>query len=142
VSGLRGSDGIVGQILGVHHVRVPVSDPWTSADWYVATLGFEAVLDLEESDGVVGVLLRHPGGTVLGLHRDPERAAAMAGFAVLGLTVADEAAIDLCAGLLDRLDVPRSPVKQGHLGWYFDIADPDGIVIRVHTSLVIDSDDT
>ena len=40
--------------LGLHHVRVPVTDPWASRDWYNDVFGFISVLDLEEEYEVSG----------------------------------------------------------------------------------------
>lgn len=60
-------------ISGVHSVRIPASDPWASRDWYVAVLAFESILDLEDADGLLGVLLRHRFGLEIALHHDPLR---------------------------------------------------------------------
>jgi hypothetical protein len=35
---------------------------------------------------------------------------------------------------LDRLRVEHSPITQGSLGWTLDIADPDGITIRLYSA--------
>lgn len=119
-------------VVGLHHVRLPVDDVWVSRDWYTAVLGFVAVLDVEEEDGPTGVVVRHPSGFVLGLHRDTARARALSGFAVLGLQVADRRALDAWAEHLDHLGVGHEPVAHGVLGWYVDVADPDGILVRLH----------
>jgi len=137
----RESITISEKILGMHHVRIPVSDPWRSRDWYISTFGFTAVLDLEDSDRVVGVLLRHPCGLVVSLHQDSSRAAAMAGFPLLGLTVADQMVVEECAAELTRLEQRHSRPQEGHVGWYVDVEDPDGIVVRLHSPTVIDSED-
>lgn len=126
---------------GLHHVRIPVSDAWRSRDWYVTALGFVPVLDLEEENGVVGVVLRHPEGLVVGLHQDPSRAAALAGFAVLGLGVADKGQLEQWAQYLDRLGAAHGPLEEGHLGWYLDVPDPDGIVVRFHSGSAPDAEE-
>jgi catechol 2,3-dioxygenase-like lactoylglutathione lyase family enzyme len=120
-------------IIGLHHIRVPVSDAWISRDWYAAVLGFQPVLDLEEENGVIGVVLRHDQGFVIGLHRDRSRAASLKGFAILGLTVEDRLELEHWAAALDRAGVRRGPLEEGHLGFYLDIPDPDGILVRLHT---------
>jgi len=123
-------------ILGPHHIRLPVSDAWVSRDWYTAILGFVAVLDLEEERGLVGVVLRHAAGLVVGLHQDPPRAMALRGFAVLGLGMADKDQLERWTEHLDRVGVSHGPIQEGHLGWYVDVPDPDGILTRFHTGVV------
>jgi hypothetical protein len=107
----------------------------------MAVLGFKPVLDLEEEDRVVGVVLRHDQGFVIGLHRDPPRAAALCGFAVLGLTVTDRRGLERWAGELDRAGVRRGQLEEGHLGFYLDIPDPDGILVRLHTGTGPDAEE-
>ncbi len=128
-------------ILGVHDVRIPVSDSWVSRDWYMSVLAFEPLLDLEEAAGVIGVVLRHPSGAVLGLHQDPPRAAAMRGFVTCVLAVADRAALEDAAGQLDAIGEAHTAISQGHLGWYLDLPDPDGIVVRLHTFTSVDAEE-
>jgi hypothetical protein len=128
-------------VLGLHHIRIPVSDAWVSRDWYMLVLRLKPLLHLEEEDGVVGVVLRHPRGFVIGLHRDPPRALALRGFAVLGLTIASRPELTRWAGVLDELDVAHHPIEEGHLGWYFDVPDPDGILVRFHTGTGPDAED-
>ena len=120
-------------VTGLHHVRFPVTDPQTSRDWYARVLGFVPVLDYERERGVIGVVCRHPTGLVIGLHRDPLRARALCGFAVLSLAVAAPDDLERWIEHLDRLSVPHGPIKEGHLGLYLEVPDPDGIVIRFHS---------
>lgn len=135
-------DGSLGSLISrIHHVRIPVSDPWVSRDWYSSALSFQPVLDLEDSDGVVGVLLRHSSGILLALHHDTEAAAVLRGFPILGLEVADVLTLRNCAARLERNGLAHSPLRQGHLGWYVDVPDPDGIVIRLHSETVIAAED-
>ena len=128
------------ELAGLHGVRIPVSDPLVSKDWYVTLLGLVPVLDLEEEEGVVGVVLRHPLGFVVGLHREPERAAALRRFAVLGLTVLDRQQLQALVDLLDGRGQAHGPIEAGHLGWYVDVPDPDGILLRFHTGSGITPD--
>lgn len=122
-------------------MRIPVVEPWVSRDWYVSVLGFQPVLDLQEAEGLVGVVLRHPTGFVVGLHQDPERARALAGFVILALAVADREGLQASAELLDRSRQQRSSIEEGHLGWYLDVADPDGVLIRLHTATAVDAEE-
>jgi catechol 2,3-dioxygenase-like lactoylglutathione lyase family enzyme len=128
-------------VFGVHDIRIPISDAWASRDWYMSVLGFEPVLDLQEADGLVGVVLRHPSDVTIGLHLDPRRASALKGFALLVLAVPDRAALEECGIDLNRIGQPHSPIAQGHLGWYLDVPDPDGILIRFHTQTSFDAEE-
>jgi hypothetical protein len=107
----------------------------------MSVLAFEPVLDLQEAEGLVGVVLRHPSDVTVGLHLDPRRAAALEGFALLVLAVPDRAALEQCAVDLDRISQPHSLIAQGHLGWYLDVPDPDGILIRFHTQTKFDAEE-
>ncbi len=127
-------------VAGLHHIRIPVTDPWVSRDWYMTTLGMVPMLHEEEEAEVVGVVLRHPEGFVIGLHRDTERAASLRGFAVLGLTLDDHNHLrQLCVRLEER-GIDHVPPEEGHIGWYVDVPDPDGILIRFHTGTAPDAE--
>jgi len=128
-------------IFGFHHVRVPVRDAWISRDWYMLVFGFVPLLDLEEEQGLVGVVLRHPLGFVLGLHQDATRATALRGFAVLGFSVGNQAGLQKWLEKLDHLGISHGPLEEGHLGWYMDVPDPDGILIRLHTGTAPDAEE-
>ncbi len=117
-------------IFGIHHVRLPVSDVMASRDWYIDVLGFEPLLVYEEEDGITGVALEHRSGVVIGLHEEPPRAAALAGFAVLALAVPD---IDRWVGHLAERGVPHGTLQDRHLGRCLQVTDPDGLVVELHT---------
>jgi catechol 2,3-dioxygenase-like lactoylglutathione lyase family enzyme len=121
-------------ILGLHHLRVPVSDVNRSRDWYCDVLGFSSILDREEADELVGVALLHPSGVVLGLHHDPPRAKALDGFALFALTLESRAELATWIRHLDSLDVTHSGVIEAHSGLLLQIEDPDRIVIELHTA--------
>jgi catechol 2,3-dioxygenase-like lactoylglutathione lyase family enzyme len=127
--------------MDLHNIRIPVTDPWVSRDWYMATLGLAPVLDEEEENEVVGVVLRHPSGLAIGLHRDPVRAAALRGFAVIGFRVDGSDQLRRLSVLLEDRGVSHQPPAQGHNGWYLDIPDPDGILIRFHTGSAPDAEE-
>jgi catechol 2,3-dioxygenase-like lactoylglutathione lyase family enzyme len=110
-----------------------VSDAAASRDWYMTVLGFEPVLDLEDELGVVGVVMRNRQGLTVGLHQDPSRAAALRDFAILGLTLPDRDRLNEWSTALDDVGIAHGQLQEGHLGWYMDLPDPDGILIRFHT---------
>ena len=122
-----------GPIAGLHHVRIPVAEPWRSREWYSAAFGFVPILDLERESGVIGVVVRHPSGLVVGLHADRDRAAALRGFAVLSLAVADPLQLEAWAVALDRDGIARGRIRVGHLGPYLEVPDPDGVLVRLHS---------
>lgn len=128
-------------LVGRHHLRLPVGDVWASRDWYSSVLGFDPVFDLEEESGPVGVILRHPSRIVLSCHLDGPRAAALAGFAVLGLQVADRGVLDDWCHHFDAVGQRHGPVSAGPLGWFVDVPDPDGIVVRLHSEPTPDPDE-
>jgi hypothetical protein len=107
----------------------------------MSVFGLEPLLDLQEESGLVGVVLRHPSGLVVGLHQDRVRAAGSRGFVVLTLTVADRTALHACAKQLDAIGQGHTDIEEGHLGWYLDVADPDGILIRLHTATAVDAEE-
>lgn len=110
-----------------------MSDPWNSRDWYVNVLDCSPLLDFEVERGVEGVVVRHPCGLLIGLHKDPRRAAALRGFALLGFSVPDRRALEEWTNRLDRRHVRHFAVTKGHLGWYLDVPDVDGVLVRFHT---------
>jgi catechol 2,3-dioxygenase-like lactoylglutathione lyase family enzyme len=117
-------------IVGFHHVRLPVTDVLTSRDWYIDTLGFQPMLVEENESGVVGTALQHPGGVVLGLHRDPARATALRGFVAVAFAVADLGA--WVVFLRSRNLMQGEPIDT-HLGRCVRSEDPDGILVELHT---------
>jgi len=132
-SGSRNEREDAPPILGLHHVRLPVSDVLLSRDWYCDVLGFEPMLDFEEEDRLVGVAVQHRVGVTLGLHLDPQRAAALNGFAVVALTVAGPVVLAEWSRRFDQLGVEHSPMVKDHGGWSMQLVDPDGIIVEFHT---------
>ena len=126
-------------IVGLHHVRVPVSDVLVSRDWYTDVLGFDPMLVSEEETSISGEALLHPSGLVVGLHTDPGAAAALKGFCVLGLGVDN---LPEWVDYLDRSDISHGPVELGPSGKHVCINDPDGLVVELHTLAQPSTEDT
>lgn len=114
----------------LHHVRLPVSNVLASRDWYVDVFGFQPILVAEEEDAVTGVVLEHPSGVVLGLHQDPNAAAALRRFVVIGLCVPN---VRVWIEYLDRRGVAHGKLEDLHLGRGIQVPDPDGILVELQT---------
>ena len=127
--------------MGLHHIRIPVTDPWVSRDWYMTAVGLRPLLHEEEENEVTGVVLVHPQGFVIGLHRDPDRASSLRGFALVGLSVDGLNQLHRLGARLDDLGIVHAPAARGHLGWYLDAPDPDGILLRFHTGATPDAEE-
>lgn len=120
---------------------LPVTDVSRSREWYESVLGVHTILDEETEEGVVEVTLEHPAGILLYLRSDPDRAAALRGFGVLSLDVGTRDELDRWAGRLDALGVTHGTPREAHLGWVMGVEDPDGMLVSLHTSEEVSSDD-
>jgi len=93
------------------------------------------MLDFEDEGGLVGTVLNHNSSAMtIGLHLDPERAAALSGFCLLALQVGDAPALYEWAEYLDGLGIGHSGVRDGHLGLLIEVPDPDGVLVQLHTA--------
>jgi catechol 2,3-dioxygenase-like lactoylglutathione lyase family enzyme len=127
-------DWAVGVVSGVHHVKLPVSDVARSVEWYGRAFGFARVWELREDGELRGAALRHPeSGLQLALRRDPERAAALAGFDTLCLAVGTRSDLDAVLDRLDEWGVDHGSPFAGRGGDAVDVPDPDGHLVRLHT---------
>jgi catechol 2,3-dioxygenase-like lactoylglutathione lyase family enzyme len=118
-------------VVGVHHVRLPVSDVLVSRDWYIDALGFQPLLAEEDESGVIGIVLHQPSGVVIGLHRDAVRAAALRGFVAVAFGVAD---LGAWVRFLESRGLLHAPPVDTHLGHCVRLQDPDGIIVELHTN--------
>ncbi|MCU1612991.1 MAG: hypothetical protein JWO98_531 [Frankiales bacterium] len=127
-------DWAVGAVSGLHHAKLPVSDVARSVEWYGRAFGFTRVWELREDGEVRGAALRHPeSGLQLALRRDPERAAALAGFDTLCLAVGTRSDLDAVLDRLDEWGVDHGSPFAGRGGDAVDVPDPDGHLVRLHT---------
>ncbi len=111
-----------------------MSDVTASADWYGEVFGLQVLLVEEEENEVVGIVFSlGEGSPSVGLHHDPHRAAALAGFCVVAITVDSRTALSDWDSWLNQIDAVHSPMVQGVLGWYIDISGPDGLIVQLHT---------
>jgi len=114
-------------------LRIPVSDVSASADWYSEVFGLSVLLVEEEQNRVVGAVLSGPERPSLGVHLDPARARALAGFSLVELAVASREALSKWDSWLEEIGVTHTGVVEGPLGWYIDVPDPDGLIVQLHT---------
>lgn len=126
----------VSALAGIHHVKLPVTDPAASRDWYSRVLGFVTEIEFVEDDRLMGVAMIHPTtNTRLAVRRDRERAAALAGFDPVALAVDTRDDLDAWQRHLDQQATPHDPIAEAHIGWIITgIHDPDGIEIRIYTN--------
>jgi catechol 2,3-dioxygenase-like lactoylglutathione lyase family enzyme len=132
-------------IIGVHHVKFPVSDLQRSRDWYERVLGLQVLVDFPGDDGVVrglAGLLTGPAPVAIGLREHPAAAAGAVGFDPVSFAIADRDAAMAWARHLDDLGVEHSEVSEGTQGWTLDIPDPDGIIIRLYSADRAEVDNT
>lgn len=119
--------------LGIRHVRIPVSDVTASTDWYTEVFGLSVLLVEEEEYQVVGAVLSTPDIPSLGLHLDPSRAVALAGFSLVELAVESREALSKWDSWLEEVGAVHGGMVEGPLGWYIDVSDPDGLIVQLHT---------
>ena len=124
-------------IIGIHHVKFPVSDLQRSREWYERVLGLQVLVDFPDADGVVrglaGLLPDVQPPLAIALRENFSAAAGNNGFDPVSFAIADREAADAWAERLDSLGIQHTPVLQGSLGWVLDMTDPDGTVIRLYS---------
>jgi len=122
-------------LAGFHHVKLPVSDVQASRQWYSAVLDLSVKIEFVEEGVVRGVALTDSAGSLdLALRHDPARAAALAGFDLVALSVPSRDAVQAWRRRLDELNQPHGGVVTGHAGGsvLVGLHDPDGIEIRLY----------
>jgi catechol 2,3-dioxygenase-like lactoylglutathione lyase family enzyme len=124
----------VGEILGIHHVKVPVSDLVRSRAWYERVFDLEPLVEFRDDDGVVrGVSYRSKGDLSLALRENGEAAKGAAGFDFFAIMLYGRPDIESWATRLDELGVARSEIIEATIGFVLTFEDPDGIQLRFYT---------
>jgi catechol 2,3-dioxygenase-like lactoylglutathione lyase family enzyme len=124
-----------GEILGVHHVKIPVSDLVRSRAWYERVLDLEVLREFrDDADGVVrGVTYRSKGDLALALREHSATARGIAGFDFFAMMLAGRADVDAWVSRLDDLGVAHSEIIEAEIGFILSFHDPDGIELRFYT---------
>jgi catechol 2,3-dioxygenase-like lactoylglutathione lyase family enzyme len=124
-------------LVGIHHVKFPVTDLTRSRAWYERVFGLRPVLEFrDDHDGVVrGVGYDVPGVPDLqvALRENPGASRGIAGFDPVSFAIADRGAAEAWVARLDELGVDHSPVIDATVGWLVVFHDPDGTEIHLYT---------
>ncbi|MGZ4674770.1 MAG: VOC family protein [Ilumatobacteraceae bacterium] len=128
-------DWAAGDLVGVHHVMIPVSDVERSREWYARAFGLEAQ---PSSTGVdtdeVGMV--HPSVPIeVVLRHDPPRARALAGFGVISFAVGTIEDLEAQVQHLDAHGIAHGAPTTSVSGAHIDVVDPDGLVVQLTTLL-------
>lgn len=123
------------EIVGIHHVKFPVSDLETSRRWYEQVFGTRVALEFRDDAAgpVRGVALEPVSGVVIALREHPAAASALAGFDPVSFAVADRGAAEQWIEHLDGLRIDHSPVIDATIGWLVVFHDPDGVELHLYT---------
>ena len=122
-------------LLGIHHVKLPVSNLARSQGWYDRVLGLETVIEFVEDGVLRGVALGRDGRRPeIALRHDPDRARALSGFDAVALLVPSRDDVQRWSTRLDDLGEQHGGLVQGHSGGavLVGLRDPDGIEIRLY----------
>jgi catechol 2,3-dioxygenase-like lactoylglutathione lyase family enzyme len=136
-------DWALEEVAGLYHVKLPVADVTRSRDWYQLAFGLVVEREFQEGARLAGVSLIHPTSPLrIALREDPVRAAALAGFDAVALTVATPADLQALLHKLDGLGIVHGEPVTGPAGVVVDVPDPDGIHVRLFTLQHDNSDAT
>lgn len=125
----------VGEILGVHHIKIPVSDLVRSRAWYERVFDLEVLREFrDDDDGVVrGISYRSQGDLAIALREHPGAANGISGFDPFAIMLRGRADIEHWVSRLDELGVSHSDVIEAAIGYILPFADPDGLQLRFYT---------
>ena len=125
----------LGEILGLHHVKIPVSDLRVSREWYERVFELETLTEFrDDEDGVVrGVVYRAKGDLVLSLRENKAAAKGVAGFDPFAIMLRGRADLDVWEQRLESLGVEHEPIVEATIGYIMAFDDPDGLQLRFYT---------
>jgi catechol 2,3-dioxygenase-like lactoylglutathione lyase family enzyme len=125
----------VGRILGVHHIKIPVTDLARSREWYERVFDLEPLMEFrDEADGIVrGVSYRSKGDLALSLRENARAAVGISGFDPFAIMLRGRADIEHWAQRLDDMAVAHSTIIEAAIGCIMMFHDPDGLELRFYT---------
>jgi len=125
----------VGEILGLHHIKIPVLDLPTSRSWYERVFDLEPLTEFrDDEDGAVrGVSYRAKGDLMLSLRENVAAAKGYAGFDPFAIMLRGRADIEHWARRLDELGVSHSEIVEAAIGYIMRFDAPDGLELRFYT---------
>lgn len=125
----------LGEVLGLHHIKIPVSDLVRSRAWYERVFELEPFMEFrDDEDGVVrGVTYRSKRELTLSLRENAAAANGIAGFDPFAIMLRGRSDIEHWVGRLDELGVSHSAVIEAPIGYIMTFDDPDGLQLRFYT---------
>ena len=124
-------------LLGVHHLKFPVSDLQRSLEFYERALGAQRQPHFDHIDlggRLFAYIVAVPGlDTPLELRLAPNTSRLISGFDPVTLAVQTMADVERWAAHLDSAGIQHSGVLRGMIGWLLVFKDPDGLSIRLYT---------
>ncbi len=124
-----------GEILGLHHIKIPVTDLPASRSWYERVFDLEVLTEFrDDEDGVVrGVSYYAKGDLTLCLRENAPAAKGFAGFDPFAIMLCGRADIEHWAERLDELGVSHSAIVDVPIGSIMSFDAPDGLELRFYT---------
>jgi len=125
----------VGEILGLHHVKIPVSDLVRSRAWYERVFDLVPLTEFrDDDDGVVrGVSYRSKGDLTFSLRENVQAAKGIAGFDFFAIMLCGRSDIESWVTRLDELGIAHSEIIEAPIGFIMRFEDPDEIQLRFYT---------
>ena len=122
-------------LVGIHHVKFPVTDLARSRPWYEQLFGLTPEIEFPDDDGVVRGVAYEPtdAGITFSLRENPAAAQGIAGFDPVSFAIADRAAAEAWITRLDELGIEHSPVIDATIGWLVVFNDPDGTELHLYS---------
>ncbi|HLL66960.1 MAG TPA: VOC family protein [Micromonosporaceae bacterium] len=123
-------------IVGIHHVKFPVTDLERSLRWHEAVFGLQITHEWPDENGKIrGVagFMPGPAKVQVALRENSGIAKGIAGFDPVSFALLDRPAIEAWAEHLDRLGIEHSPVITASIGYLLIFHDPDGTAIHLYT---------
>jgi catechol 2,3-dioxygenase-like lactoylglutathione lyase family enzyme len=122
-------------LVGIHHVKFPVTDLARSRAWYEELFGLTPEIEFPDDDGVVRGVAYEPtdAGVAIALRENRAVARGIAGFDPVSFAIADRAAAEGWIARLDELGIEHSPVIDATVGWLVVFHDPDGTELHLYS---------